>query len=93
MSGLHVPHSRTPPLKGSTVEAIITKYVGPTDRKGSRISAKVKGGERIMVPYRSDIDSYANHLHAATLLRDKLQWSGPLVGGDIAGGYAFVIVK
>jgi hypothetical protein len=77
------------------MEAIITKYHGPkASGAGATISASVKGGERLSIPYPYDLKTgYNSHKRAARLLADKLGWRGEIVGGDIKGGYAWVFVK
>lgn len=73
------------------MQAIQTKYLGPTDSRGSRIKATAGGGESITIPYpyeaREGVDA---HAIAARALADKLHWTGTLVGGALPDGYAFV---
>lgn len=53
--------------------AIVTKYHGPTDTRGSRISASATG-HMVTVLWASDLDSEANHRAACKRLCDKLGW-------------------
>lgn len=55
------------------MQAIKTKYHGPTNSKGSRISASCEAG-RIYVPYNHALGLYENHATAAALLIEKLNW-------------------
>ena len=75
------------------MKAITTKYIGPTDHKGSRISASDSDGNRVIVPYRSEWDSEDNHGHAALSLCRKMGWAGTLVCGHIKGGMVFVFTQ
>jgi hypothetical protein len=83
------------------MKAIITKFHGPTNTKGSRISASDMDGNRIYHNYRHSLNSEQNHWEAAYKLVDKMKWwedgvignAWPMVAGAIKGGYAFVIVE
>ncbi len=72
------------------MKAIMTKYIGPTNHKGSRIKASDEDGNHVTIGYRSELDSYANHLAAAKWLCAKMEWRGTLHGGGIKNGYVFV---
>lgn len=72
------------------MQAITTKFIGPTDTKGSRIKARCQAGSvTIAFPY-SDND----HAHAVLALCVKLGWNGRWVGGGLPDGTsdAFVCV-
>ena len=73
-------------------KAIVTRYKGPTDTKGSRITADDGDGNRISIPYPHELSGEACHLKAAEALRDKMGWTGKLAGGGTRTGYAFVFV-
>jgi len=77
-------------------QSIQTKYHGPTNTKGSRISATSASGIKIFIGYPHElsegVDSHA--LAAATLAR-KLGWTAEAfeahwVAGGTKGGYVFV---
>lgn len=74
-------------------QAIITKYLGPTNTKGARIHAKCAAG-KITVPWKHDRSTEENHELAALLLIDKLGWGNNsyLEGGTLPGGF-FVFVQ
>ena len=79
------------------MQAIITKYYGPTDTRGSRIGAKCNAGT-ISIPYPHELSGEACHLAAAQALADKLGWTsdayGKLAGGTLPSGECcFVFVK
>ena len=72
--------------------AILTKYIGPTNCRGSRIKAYTETGESVTIPFDYSLDGEARHRKAAQALMDKMGWPNELVSGGIAGGYAFVML-
>lgn len=75
------------------MQAIQTKYLPCTDRKGARIKATCAAGS-ITIGYPHDCSGQACHRQAAEALVDKL-WHGDindkLLGGQLEDGtYAFV---
>ena len=68
------------------MQGIITKYHGPTDARGARISETSAGGVRIYRPHDDSINREENHREAARQLCAKLGWSGQMIGGTIPGG-------
>lgn len=71
--------------------AIVTKYHGPTNFKGSRYSATSQAG-RIYLSADDALNSQANHEKAARTLAEKLKWSGSWRGGCLPDGrYAWVV--
>ena len=72
------------------MKAIITKYLGPTDTKGSRIKADDGDGNTITISYPHELSGEDVHRKAAEALCDKMGWTGELIGGAIKNGYAFV---
>ena len=76
------------------MKAILTKYLGPTDCKGSRITAWDCDGNRATVPYDHALSGEAVHREAAIALVHKMGWSPvTLVEGCTKVGYAFVILQ
>jgi len=74
------------------MKAITTKYHGPTNARGSRISARDCDNNKVFVSYDHSLDSYENHLSAARALINKMQWKNvEVMGGYIKGGMAFVM--
>lgn len=64
--------------------AITTRYHGPTNHRGARITASANGF-RVTIPYDySGTD--AAHIATARALADKLGWDGELVSGHLANG-------
>ena len=74
-------------------QAITTKYHGPTNTKGSRISATSASGIRVYVPYAYELSTNECHTKAAEVLRAQLGWEGRLVGGCNATGNVYVLVN
>ena len=73
--------------------AILTKYFGPTNCRGSRIKAYTSNkGQSVTIPYDYTLDGEALHRKAAQALMDKMGWPNELVGGGIESGYAFVML-
>lgn len=73
-------------------QAIITKYLGPTDTEGARITATCYSGSIAIDDTHHHLDGKARHLEAAQALCRKLDWTGTLIGGSLPdeAGYAFV---
>ena len=77
------------------LQAIHTKYLAPTSFNGARIKAKYNGGG-IICQWRSELDVYGNHSHAAWALLSTLGWnlSSDYVGGSLPdGSYTFVATE
>lgn len=71
-------------------QSISTKYVGPTNTRGSRVIATSASGHRMIVEWDDAINIDANHEAAAFALVSKLQWCGSWVGGATKDGFCFV---
>lgn len=74
--------------------AIVTKYHGPTDSRGSRITASANG-LRVTVPYNYALSGCALHREAVDAFVKKHPGFAPDKGydwhpGGIRGGYAWV---
>ena len=75
-------------------QAIVTKYIGPTNVRGSRVKATADAGS-LTLGWDHALDSEANHHRAARALAEKYGWSGDWVGGGLprnAGGNCYVNV-
>ena len=68
------------------MKAIVTKYHGPSNIKGSRYSATAEGGNRIIKSADDRVSSDDNHAHAAIALCNKMDWRGELVSGGLPNG-------
>lgn len=74
-------------------QAIVTKYHGPTDLHGGRVSARADAG-RVMVPWDHRLGIAENHIAAAQKLARKFGWNGNWYGGSLPlpnAAYAFVM--
>jgi hypothetical protein len=73
------------------MQAIQTRYHGPTDHNGSRITARCDAG-RVTVPYDHALGLPENHDAAADALIRKLGWTGRYVSGALPdGSYVHVL--
>jgi hypothetical protein len=71
-------------MKGSQVQAITTKYLGPTNCRGARIKAKCQAGS-VTVGYEYD-SADGDHDLAVLALLSKLGWAGVWIGGGLPDG-------
>lgn len=76
------------------MQAIQTRYLGPTNSRGSRIKAWAAAGS-VTIDYPHELSGQACHRKAAEALIKKLGWDdehyGGLLGGQLpSGDYAFV---
>lgn len=71
-------------------QAITTKYLGPTNARGSRIKASSESGHSVTASYDHALNPVENHARAAIMLCEKLGWKGDLVPGGTKDGYVFV---
>lgn len=72
--------------------AIITKYVGPTDTKGSRISARfLVGGGKVSIPFPYVLTSEERHRAAAEALIERYNRELTITkSADSITGYVFI---
>lgn len=74
------------------MQAIQTRYKGPTVSQGSRVVARCEGGH-ITVPYDHGLDTLGNHEAAALALCKLLDWAAPSGCGRLPdGSYAHVFL-
>lgn len=67
------------------MQAIQTRYIGPTNTRDSRIKAWCAAGS-ITIPYPHELNGQAVHRKAAEELREKLGWTKPHYGEVLLGG-------
>jgi len=73
------------------MQTIITKYLGPTNHRGSRYKATHTGGyTSVTLDCDYSMSAEANHTDAAMALAEKLNWDGYYIGGHISEGMVFV---
>lgn len=73
-------------------QAITTKYIGPTNYRGSRIKAKAAAGS-VTVHYDCSLNTDDNHAAAAKALAEKFGWRGHYYGGGMPEGSGNVYVQ
>jgi hypothetical protein len=76
------------------MQAILTKYLGPTNTKGGRVTARwAETGRKVTEPWDYELDVRENHEAAARALVAKADLGNPrLYAGSTKTGYAFVVV-
>jgi hypothetical protein len=67
------------------MQAIVTKYIGPSDTKGARIKATCDAGS-ITIGYPHELSGEAVHAAAAMALVRKLGWATDFYKDWVAGG-------
>jgi hypothetical protein len=68
------------------MQAIVTKYIGPTNVRGSRVKATAQAGS-VTLHWDNSLNSDQNHKAAALALATKLDWSyGQWVSGGLPDG-------
>ncbi len=83
-------------------QAIVTKYLGPTNHRGSRVKATAQAGSMVY-SWDDALDADENHAKAATAYAESKEWlwknadgtpSMRLVGGAMpdGSGYCFVLI-
>lgn len=64
-------------------QAIVTRYLGPSNVRGSRISAKC-AAKRIILNWQDGLNTEDNHKRAALTLMQRLGWHGEIFSGGLA---------
>lgn len=72
------------------MKAIRTRYHGPTNSRGARISATDNDGNTVRVPLDYGLDDNQRHAAAARALCAKMSWHGALQGGWAGGDWVWV---
>lgn len=75
------------------MKGIRTKYHGPGNVRGARISAYDGDGNRVVISYPYELSGEACHRAAADALCKKMNWPGPLVGGGLKDGWVFCFAE
>jgi len=71
------------------MQAIRTRYHGPTNVRGSRIIASCEAG-RVIMDYNHALNLEGNHAAAARMLLDKFGWKGVYHGGVFDHDYFWI---
>lgn len=75
------------------VRVLITRYHGPTNTRGSRVSARVPSGRRVTLGWDYSLSTEENHDRAACELADSLGWNPPTMVGNLPGPDRVYVVK
>lgn len=67
------------------MQAIATKYIGPTNFRGSRVKASAEAGS-VTVSWDHALSIEENHRAAAMALVAKYGWAGNWAGGVLPDG-------
>ena len=70
--------------------AIQTRYLGPTNFRGSRYKAFTESGRSITIHAADNLSSQENHRAAARALQAKMGWTDNLIEGGTTEGYVYV---
>ena len=74
------------------MKAIRTRYVGPTNTRGSRIIATDGDGNKVSIGYPHQLSSDNAHQLAAQSLMDKMKWPNKIVGGGFGNDNFWVML-
>ncbi len=75
------------------MQAITTKYLGPTNHKGARIRATTASGQALTLEVNHSYSDGRCHAEAALALCKRLGWSGELISGGTRAGFVFVFTN
>jgi hypothetical protein len=80
--------------KETKMQAITTKYLGPTNVRGSRVKATCHA-KSIILTWDDALNASDNHTKAAQTLAEQMGWDGQWYGGGCPDGKtdAFVLVN
>lgn len=74
-------------------QAIVTRYIGPTNHRGSRVKAFCEAGEFTM-PWDYELSVEQNHAKAMVFLCGRLMWdSRNYVCGSLPANTGYVFVE
>lgn len=74
-----------------TYQAITTKYIGPSNVRGSRVKATASAGS-VTLSWDDALNIDDNHARAARALADKFGWRGIWHAGGLPKGNGNVFV-
>lgn len=74
------------------VQAITTRYSGPTNTRGARINARAWAG-RCSVAYDHRLNPEQNHAAAAKKLAERFGWTGHYIQGGMPEGHGYCFVS
>lgn len=77
-------------------QAIVTKYLSPTNTRGARVKATAQAGS-VTIPWDHALNSEDNHTEAARRLMERYSWhtKNDMRGGASPNGkgYCFVLIE
>ena len=74
-------------------KAIETKYLGPTNYRGSRIKAYEPDGQSVTISYDYGLNDHDLHKKAAQALLDKMNWPYEIIGGHTRRGMVWILTE
>jgi hypothetical protein len=66
-------------------QAIQTKFLGPTNSRGSRVKAFAAAGS-VTISWDHRLNSERNHKAAAEMFANRMNWVGAWAAGTLPGG-------
>lgn len=75
----------------NTRQAIETRYLGPTNHRGSRIVATTPSGHRLIHDWDRSLGTEGNHYIAARILQSNLGWEYIVAGGSTKVGFVWLV--
>ena len=72
-------------------QAIVTKFIGPTNFRGSRVKATAAAGT-VTVSWDHSLNPEQNHSLAAETLATKYNWQGSWYGGGLPNDSSYCFV-
>ena len=73
------------------MQAIVTKYLPPSNIRGARIKATAEAGS-VTISYPHELRGQSCHRAAAQALADKFGWKYAYLGGALPGRAKYVFV-
>lgn len=68
------------------MKAILVKYHGPSNTRGSRYTAKAEGNPSLTLSYNHALGADENAKAAAVALVKRMKWNCGVVGGTLPNG-------
>lgn len=75
----------------NTRQSIETRYLSPTNHRGSRIVATTASGHRLIHDWDYSLGIEANHYAAAKALQEMLEWEPIVAGGSTKAGFVWLV--
>ena len=75
------------------MKAIKTTFIPAGNVRGSRIKASDCDHNSITLSWDHGLDADQNHAKAAQALRDKMGWTGAMIGGGLKDCFVWTFAK